>query len=330
MRKKTSLGIEAYLIGEGTPKIEGQGQEGQIGVDITQRTRMVQLSQDGIAIQADTAVNLSGNAGVVMVLPSDAIFSRFISLPPCRNQRRVNETLLYEARQQVPFKLDEVLLKFDILPSRGSDDEIEVGIFAVKKVVADRYRSLVRTPNDPKFVTIVDALNPLVQFPQRDHDLLVYQSKGQGTFLAIRGSDGNYFVRSLPIGDVSVDGLVSKNADRPKFNLYVAKRVLHKDLMAEIQRSIGYYKNLRDGVKFSAVYVVGEDTRLLTLEQTQQLLAKNLGEVGKVSLQYPSHRALAGVQIPHGLEVAFGAALYGLNGSGSYFTTPPKESKTAR
>src|SRR5499427_8353870 len=71
------------------------------------------------------AISVSGQSGL----------SRFIKLPPVE-RKKIPDIVKYEARQQIPFALEDVV--WDYQPLIGSEDEgyaieTEVGLFAMKR-----------------------------------------------------------------------------------------------------------------------------------------------------------------------------------------------------
>ena len=72
-----------------------------------------------------------GRTPVVVSIPEPA-FSRFIPLPPV-DKKRIPEVVRYEARQQIPFPIEEVV--WDYQPVREASEfgeETEVAIFSLR------------------------------------------------------------------------------------------------------------------------------------------------------------------------------------------------------
>lgn len=73
----------------------------------------------------------AGDALCVCVSGSE-VFSRFINLPPVPES--VGEIIRYEARQQIPFDIDDVVWDYQpVKEEHEVGEEIEVGLFALKK-----------------------------------------------------------------------------------------------------------------------------------------------------------------------------------------------------
>src|ERR1035437_2682281 len=79
--------------------------------------------------------NVSGSLLAASV-PGQTSFTRFVKLPPVES-KRVPEIVKFEAEQQIPFPINDVIWRWQTFQDPDSPD-VEVGIFAMKKAdVAD-------------------------------------------------------------------------------------------------------------------------------------------------------------------------------------------------
>jgi type IV pilus assembly protein PilM len=80
----------------------------------------------------DVAVGIAGQSGL----------ARFVKLPPVE-EKKIAEIVKFEAKQQIPFPLDEVVWDFQKIAGGGAVDgfalETEIGLFAMKRDVISRY-----------------------------------------------------------------------------------------------------------------------------------------------------------------------------------------------
>ena len=76
---------------------------------------------------------------VIVSHPGHSAFSRFIQLPPV-DAKKLDEMIGYEAQQQIPFPIDEVIWDYHICQDETMGAEKEVGIFAVRKEVISDFR----------------------------------------------------------------------------------------------------------------------------------------------------------------------------------------------
>src|SRR5947199_2306082 len=79
---------------------------------------------------------------VAISVPGQSGLARFVKLPPVE-EKKIAEIVRFEARQQIPFNLDEVVWDFQKLGSSGVAEgiaaETEIGLFAIKRDQVDRY-----------------------------------------------------------------------------------------------------------------------------------------------------------------------------------------------
>ena len=89
------------------------------------------LSRNSIA-NDDVAVGIAGQSGL----------ARFVKLPPVE-EKKIAEIVKFEAKQQIPFPLDEVEWDFQKIGGGEAVDgfalETEIGLFAMKKDIISRY-----------------------------------------------------------------------------------------------------------------------------------------------------------------------------------------------
>ena len=73
---------------------------------------------------------------VAISVPGQAGLARFIKLPPVE-AKKIPDIVRYEARQQIPFNLDEVVWDFQRMGPGTEEDgfalETEIGLFAMKR-----------------------------------------------------------------------------------------------------------------------------------------------------------------------------------------------------
>lgn len=228
-----------------------------------------------------TQKTLEGAVALIGVPGSDSL-ARFAKLPPI-HKKAVPQTVMFEAKQQIPFPLEEVEWDYHLFASDDSP-ELEVGIFAVlKEKIAQRlglYKELGLTPT-------ALTLCPLAVYNTMifDRDL---DKPGQPTlgFLDIgtRSSDlvviadGHCWIRTFPIGGhhfteaiASAFSVPYGKADRLKAEAAThkyAKQLMHAmrpvfdDLLQEVQRSIGHFQSLRPDRPITRIVGLGSTFRI--------------------------------------------------------------------
>ncbi len=80
----------------------------------------------------EIAVGIAGSSGL----------ARFVKLPPVE-EKKIAEIVKFEAKQQIPFPLDEVIWDYQKIAGGGAVDgfalETEIGLFAMKRDIIARY-----------------------------------------------------------------------------------------------------------------------------------------------------------------------------------------------
>src|SRR6266436_414743 len=79
---------------------------------------------------------------VVISVPGQSGLARFVKLPPVE-EKKVADIVKFEAKQQIPFPLEEVVWDFQKIGSGTVTDgfalETEIGLFAMKRDMVNRY-----------------------------------------------------------------------------------------------------------------------------------------------------------------------------------------------
>src|SRR6516164_8885335 len=78
---------------------------------------------------------------VVISIPGQSGLARFVKLPPVE-ERKIGDIVRFEAKQQIPFNLDEVVWDYQKIGSGVVTDgfamETEIGLFAIKRETVQR------------------------------------------------------------------------------------------------------------------------------------------------------------------------------------------------
>ena len=76
---------------------------------------------------------------IVVVHPGQGTFMRFIKIPAF-DEKKVGEMVGYEAQQQIPFPLDEVIWDYHVVDREYlSGEERDIGLFAVRREAIDDF-----------------------------------------------------------------------------------------------------------------------------------------------------------------------------------------------
>jgi type IV pilus assembly protein PilM len=285
------------------------------------------------ALEQFLARNSVLGSTLVIAVPGQSSFTRFVKLPPVE-PRKVPEIVRYEAEQQIPFDIDEVIWRWQTFRDPDAPD-VELGLFAMKK--EDIASAL-------SHFGAVDMRVDVVQMaPLALYNFMVFdeQCAPEGaTLLVDVGADQTYLVvadgakswnRSIQIGGNNfTEALVrtfklsfakaeklKRTAATSKYarQIFQAMRPVFADLVQEVQRSVGYYTSLHREARFARIIGLGNGFRLPGL---QKYLEQNLNiPVTRVD-SYNRLRPSPAINAPMFTEnvlsfaVAYGLAIQGL------------------
>lgn len=231
-------------------------------------------------------------SAVAIGVSGQTSFARFIKLPPVE-PKRIPEIVRFEAIQQIPFPLEDVEWSYQLF-NKPDDPEIEVGIFAMRKELVNAQVKLYTDVNlDVQAVqTLPLAVYNAVQFDNRlGETVAMIIDVGAETTDLIIGNDHSIWHRSIPIGGNNFTEVLTKafkittakaeelkrDAQSSKYmrQIFSAMRPVFADLVAEIQRSVGFYGSVNRGSKIEKIIALGGTFRLPALpkylEQNLQL-----------------------------------------------------------
>jgi len=270
---------------------------------------------------------------IAVTVPGHQTFARFTKLPPVE-PKKIPDIVRFEARQQIPFEIDEVDWDYQTFTSADSPD-VEVGIFAMKRDLIRRHlAALTGARLEPNIVqTAPLALynflrydgqygkggTVLIDIGAENTDLVV--TDGQTVWSRNIPLGGNNFtealVKAFKLSFAKAEKL-KRTAASSKYarQIFQAMRPVFADLVAETQRSIGFYASTHREVVINKVMGMGNAFRLpglqKYLQQNLQMDVERISDFKKVSLG----PGVNGVQFNENvltLGVCYGAALQGLD-----------------
>ena len=248
-----------------------------------------------------------GTDPIGISVPGHTSLAKFIKLPPVEPSK-VGEIVQYEAKQQIPFDLDEVV--WDYQPIGGGVEEsgfmleAEVGLFAMKR---DLVYEAMRPLTDQGEEIEVVQLAPLALYNYLSWDVLSYRKTDEtpeppdaedNYILLDMGADNttllvsngrSIWIRNVPIGGNHFTRALTREmkltfakAEHLKCNatrspdpkaVFQAMRPVFNDYVTEIQRSIGYFGSVNRSAKIKKVIGIGNGFKLAGL---QKFLQQNL------------------------------------------------------
>jgi len=272
------------------------------------------------------------NETIVVGVPGQHTLARFTKLPPV-DKKKIPEIVKYEAQQQIPFDMDEVIWDYQVFQDPDAV-ETEVGIFAMRReLLRDHLQFLTSRNLEPAIV----QSSPLALFNALKFDglcgtegVVILDIGTQNTDLIVADVN-SLWTRNIPIGgnnfteallktfklSFSKAENLKRGAASHKYarQIFQAMRPTFADLVAEIQRSIGFFTSSRRGVKLSKLIAMGNAFKLPGM---QKYIQQNLGMEVVRPTTFSKLSASGAPNAPQLIDqllsfgVAYGLALQGL------------------
>lgn len=263
---------------------------------------------------------------ISIALPGSTSLARFIQLPPV-DASKVSEIIKYEAKQQIPFPLEEVFWDYQTIGSGSAEGgfllDAEVGLFAMKK---DKVFQALAPFTENKLEVELIQIAPLGVYnfvcyeelklknpddvPTSDDYILVLDMGADSTTLMLTNGKriwirnvslgGSHFTRALtkemklPFAKAEHLKINAIKSPDPKAVFQVLKPVF-SEYVNEIQKSIGFFSSVNRNANISRVIGLGNGFKLAGLqkflEQSLNYEVKKLetfeGLVGNAVLNAP-------------------------------------------
>lgn len=325
-------------------------------------------SPDELIAQAlETFLSRNKVAGdtIAVSLPGQTALAKFIQLPPVESSK-LSQIVGFEARQQIPYPLEEVIWDFQPIGAAGVEEsgfllDAEVGLFAMKRIdVENHLRPFLSRKIEVELVQIAPlALHNFLCYdrmgirlgedaePREDYTIVLDMGADTTTLLVTNGK--KIWIRNVPLGGNHFTRALTREmkltfakAEHLKCNatkspdpraVFQALRPVFTDFVSEIQRSIGFFSSVNRSAKIGRVVGVGNGFKLAGL---QKFLQQNLQyEVDRVD----HFQALVGDQVLAAplfqdnlltFAVPYGLALQGLKLTDIHTSLLPPEIMLAR
>lgn len=173
---------------------------------------------------------------VLVSIPGQFVLSRFTTVPPV-DKKQLKDVVSYEAKQQIPFDLKDIVWDYQQLSEQVPATEgVEIGLFASKRTTLDQILT--------NIVSLKPGLTALQVSPLAISNLIFFDRQVDGPSIIINTEAENTDI-------VIIDGL----------HLWLRSITLSAvdaDLVKEIQRSMEYYKSLtKEEVNFKDILLIG-------------------------------------------------------------------------
>jgi type IV pilus assembly protein PilM len=245
---------------------------------------------------------------IAVSVPGQTGLAKFFKPPPVE-AKKIADIVKYEAKQQIPFDLNDVVWDYQMMPGSTIEEgyalETEIGLFAMKRDQA--YRQL-KPYEDVGMEVDTIQLAPLAVYNMMVYDRLhervdsglfdvddpppstVILSIGTDTSDLIVTNGFRIWQRSMPLGGNHFTRQLTKElkltfakaehlkrnareAEDPKL-IFQTMRPVFNDLVTEVQRSVGFFQSINKKAKIEQMILAGNTVKLPGLAA---YLGKNLG-----------------------------------------------------
>ena len=235
------------------------------------------------AIQTFLGKHKIGGDKIVVSIPGLHAFSRFIKLPPVKPSELPNMVRM-EATQQIPFGIDDV--NWDYVKVGEEDGEVEVGIFATKGEVIEGFLSDLRENGlRPHAITPVPlAIYNFLRYntePKDGATLILDVGAAHSDLVVVDGD--RFWLRPLRMAGNNITQALAdkfkvsfKEAEKLKRNaaksqkskkIFAVMENELKELVSEIQRSVGYFKGQAEDLDVKRLVLMGDGAKLKNLSK---------------------------------------------------------------
>jgi len=270
----TPRGTGPVLLRYGITPVEG----GESGSESARLAYIVTAIRD---LMRNTGIR---PAPMLMTVSGQAVFPRFVKLPPVGNDK-LSQIIQYEAEQNVPFPMDEVVWDYQLIG--GDEGELNVMLVAAKIENIKRLTDCVQAAElEPEIVDVSPmALYNAVRFnrPELEGCVMVLDIGARSSNLIFM-EQNRIFSRSIPVAGNAVTQELMKEFSVPFADAEVMKRELGfvafggvyagpdnetaeraskiirsvlTRLHAEVNRSINFYRSQQGGSPPETVLLAG-------------------------------------------------------------------------
>ncbi len=222
---------------------------------------------------------------------SHTSFLKFIKIPPVE-QAQLEDILKFEAQQNVPFPLDEVVWDFQLLMGKKTDGDIDTVLAAIKNDQIEAHTANLRkldfkpTSVDLSPLSLYNAFR--YNYPESSDCVLLLDIGARGTNLLFI-EKSNFFTRSIPLAGSAITqsicndlqepyevveqlkkrkayvSLGSEYAESPEESVARTSKIVRTTmgkLAQEVSRSITFYRTQQKGSSPKMIYLTGGSSLL--------------------------------------------------------------------
>lgn len=220
-----------------------------------------------------------GSKQVVTSLPSSVVFSTVIKMPPM-NQQELAKAVQYQAEQNIPLKIDEVKIDWQVVRENPTSKELAVMVVAAPKNKVNRIMEIFSlTELDVMYLETSSIAVARALSNASDPLVMAIDFGGMSTELTIIENGIVTHVRSLPVAGFSLTRAISQglgldwaqaeqfkykfglSQDKLEGQIFRVMKPILSNLTDEILRSMKYYQDQYGGA-VQKIILTGNSSRL--------------------------------------------------------------------
>jgi Tfp pilus assembly PilM family ATPase len=166
------------------------------------------------ALHSAMAENDFSAENVYFSFSGQSAFIRFVKLPPIGDEEgRVKQVVEYEAKQNVPYPMDEVIWDYQLIGNVEDESEIETMFVVVKNdIIDDLTQAIEEIGKESLMIDVAPtaAYNAARANGIGEDDCSMILNIGGRCSSLIFIDSGRFFVRTIPIAGFTVNQQISK------------------------------------------------------------------------------------------------------------------------
>ena len=235
---------------------------------------------------------------VITAIPSEEAMVRYFQMPKIPKQERSN-AVNFEAKRYIPFRMEEVISDFQVVPSKTVQNSMDVVFVAVKKNTVEQYLNMLNTAGvraiimEPAPFSLMRAFNAAQQIDVKVNTAIVDININTLNVNILRNGVP-YIIRDIPLVDISPE----EKSLEPVF----------EKILAEIKLSFDFYEKQFPSEVIDKIIIYSK----LPLENWHELVGKELQIPVEVGDPLRGIRVKSGI-VPARVAICFGLALRGIS-----------------
>lgn len=264
MRKKNRVGIDIGSYAVKAVEII-HGEKNALKIKNVGYARIEDAASPKSAVQAIKKaagmINISGKQAVNIAVSGPSVIVRFVELPHM-NKDELNNAIPFEAEKYIPFDINEVIIDYQMLIPRLTNNQMLVLLAVAKKDIINERLNLLKDAGLQAGILGISSFANINAFlektPEKEGGVTALIDVGaKATDINIMDAGVLYFTRSVQMGGGDITKVLAeamsleyKAAEETKLNpgdkaALVAEKIqpVLRNILDEIKLSFSYYEN---------------------------------------------------------------------------------------